>query len=170
MKGHRRLLAIAATGSAVFALGTFGYFGYLSSLVVPRGGADDFVVESPLLPTGWETYIGDGWSVGHPGDYAPIVSADGGVDFSPTGADEGRIYFSVSPQTKSLSAIAIERAVGQYHTPVNVTIANYPGLKYSTGSARADFFIDHTDLVYKITSDSFTDPTVSTMFATFQFE
>lgn len=170
MKGHQRFLAMAAAGSAVFALAIFGYFGYLSSFVVPQGGADDFVVESPLLPTGWETYSGDGWSVGHPGDYAPIVSVDGGVNFLPTGADAEKVYFSVTPQTKTLSAIAIERAAGQYHTPVNVTIANYPGLKYSTGVAHADFFIDHTDRVYEIASDLFTDPTISTMFATFQFE
>lgn len=170
MKGHQRLLAIAATGSAIFALSIFGYFGYLSSLVVSQGGTGNFVVESPLLPTGWETYLGEGWSVGHPGDYAPIVLADGGVNFLPTGADDGKIYFSVLPQTKSLSAIAIERAAGQYHTPVNVMIANYPGLKYSIGVARADYFIDHADRVYEITSDFFNDPIVSTMFATFQFE
>lgn len=170
MKGHQRFLAVAAAGSAVFALGIFAYFGYLSSLVVPQGGSGDFVLESPLLPTGWETYSGDGWSVGHPGDYAPIVLADGSVSFSPTGADTEKVYFSVTPQTKTLSAIAIERAAGQYHTPVNVTIANYPGLKYSTGVAHAEFFIDHTDRVYEIASDLFTDPIVSTMFATFQFE
>lgn len=170
MEGHQRFLTIAAMGSAVFALGIFGYFGYLTSLVVSKGGAGDFVVESPLLPTGWETFVGDGWSVGHPGEYAPVVLSSGAVIFSPTGGDENKIYFAVLPQTKTLSAIAIERAAGQYHTPVNVTIANYSGLKYSTGGARAEFFVDHVDQVYEITSDVFTDPTVSTMFATFQFE
>jgi hypothetical protein len=170
MKAYQRFLAVAAGGSAVFALGVFGYFGYLSSFAVPTKGADNFVAQSPLLPTGWETYTGDGWSVGHPGEYAPAVLSSGTVFFSPTGGDENKVYFAVLPQTKTLSAIAIERAAGQYHTPVNVMIANYPGLKYSTGSAHADYFIDHTDRVYEITSDIFTDPVISTMFATFQFE
>ena len=170
MKGHRNFLFITALGSAVFSLVIFGYFGYLSALNVPRGGASGFAIESPLLPTGWETYSGDGWSVGHPADYVTTTLNNGGVSFLPTGADEEKVYFEVSPQTKTLSAIVMERAAGQYHTPVNVMIANYPGLKYSTGVARADFFIDHTDRVYEITSDFFTDPIISTMFATFQFE
>ncbi len=164
-----KFVRVLAGLSMVILVGVFGSFGYITNwfTVDLRGGEFDTV--SPLLPHGWLTYSGDGWKVGHPEEYLPMVLINGNIEFVPSDRVIGRDYFTVSIEADSLEAIKIAREKEKYPAPIVVTIANYPGLQYTTGNNHIEFFIAENNRVVKITSDELNYPIVSTMFATFAF-
>ncbi len=170
MKAHDRYLALAALGSGVFTLGVLIGFGYLSSVFVSSRGASDIVFESPLLPSGWQTYRGDGWSVGYSGEYLPQERlSDNTVYFIPEDFVEKKTYFLVQWETQTLAAEKIARNAADYDEPDEMIIANYPALKYTLDSGRVEFLIEHDTAMYSLIADDPEDPDVAPMFATFTF-
>ena len=170
MKVRDRYLALIALGSGVFAFGVLIGFGYLSSVFVSSRGASEILFESPLLPNGWRTYRGDGWSVGYPGEYVPQERlSDNTVYFIPEDFEEQKTYFFVQWTEQSLSAERILRASTGYDEPDEITIANYPALKYTLDSGRVEFLVEHNVAVYSLIADNPEDPNVAPMFATFAF-
>lgn len=170
MKAHERYLALTALGSSVFVIGVLIGFGYLTSVFVSPHGASDIVFESPLLPSGWETYRGDGWSVGYSEDYLPQERlSDNTVYFIPQDFIEKKTYFLVQWETQTLSAEKIVRKAAGYDEPDEITIANYPALKYTLDSGRVEFLVEHDTAMFSLIADDPEDPEVAPMFATFTF-
>lgn len=165
-----RRLRIAALVSGVFVFVVFLGFGYFESVFVSPRGNEVIVVESALLPEGWNTYRADEWSVGYPDDYTVKKrSADAAVYFVPDDAMEKKTYFLVQQEAQSLTAIQIEREAEGYPEPVDVTIVNYPGVKYTLGSGRVEFYIDHGSSVFLLASDDPENIDIAAMFVTFAF-
>jgi hypothetical protein len=170
MKAHDRYLALAAMGSGVFALGMLIGFGYLSSIFVSSRGASGIVFESPLLPSGWQTYRGDGWSVGYSEEYLPQERpSDNTVYFIPEDFEEKKTYFLVQWKTQTLSEEKIAREAAGYKKPDEIMIANYPALKYTLNSGRVEFLVAYGALMYSLIADDPEDSQVAPMFATFAF-
>jgi hypothetical protein len=170
MKAYERYLALAALGSGIFVFTVLIGFGYLSSVFVSSRGATGIAYESPLLPSGWQTYRGDGWSVGYSPDYhVEEQFLDGAVDFAPEDDVQTKTYFRVQWETRSLSAEKIAREAAGYEAPDEMTIANYPAVKYTLDSGRVEFLIAHNTELYSLIADTPEDPDVAPMFATFAF-
>lgn len=170
MKVHDRYLSLVALGSGVFAFGALLGFGYLSSVFISPRGATGIVFESPLLPNGWQTYRGDGWSVGYSEAYMPQERfSRNTVYFIPEDFEERKTYFFVHWAETSLNAERILRASAGHDTPDEIIIANYPALKYTLDSGRVEFLIERNTTVYSLIADDPDDPNVAPMFATFTF-
>lgn len=170
MKTHERYLAIGAMISILFIFGVLVGYGYSASIFVSPIGNMDTPSEPPLLPDGWLVYRADTWSVGYAPDDVVTEKEGGVVVFLLGDAVEGKIYFEVEPQKDTLSEIKIARLVDEaYPEPVNVMIANYPGLKYTLGNGHTEFFIEYSRGVYLLSSDDFESPDIGAMFVTFSF-
>ena len=170
MKAYQRYLAIVAMGSGVFVFGVLIGFGYLSSLFVPSHGATGFVIESPLLPDGWEMYRTDDWSIGYAPDFDPrFRKSDNTVYFVPSDQGEKKTYFLIQKEAGTFNEVKIARSVEEYPDPVEVMIANYPGLKYTFGTGRIEFLIDHNTTPFVLVSDDPDATDIAPMFATFAF-
>ena len=168
---HDRYLTLTALGSGVFALGVLIGFGYLSSVFVSPHGASDIVFESPLLPSGWRTYRGDGWSVGYPANYLPQERpSDNTVYFIPEDFQEKKTYFLVQWKTQTLATEKIVRKAAGYEEPDEITIANYSALKYTLEIGRVEFLVEHDTEIYSLIADDPEDSDVAPMFATFAFD
>ena len=110
------------------------------------------------------------WSVGYPDDYIVTEHAsDQLVRFAPDDGDKNKTYFLVQKESQSVNEIKIQRATEGYLDPVDVTIANYPGVKYTTGNHHVEFFLTHGTGVYLLASDDPENTDVGEMFATFAF-
>jgi len=168
MKRPSNILFIVAIISGFGALGVFVWFGYLSNVFVTPLGQSNFEIHSALLPNDWLTYRGDVWSVGYPKDYeATVRESDGAVWFSPIGTKEMKTYFLITSKKESLSAFKIAQKADGYPDPDEVTIANYPAVKYSIGNHRVEYYIAYHDHLIVVASDDPEDETVAIMFATF---
>jgi len=171
MKAHDRYLSIIALASGVFVFAVFVGYGYFSEVFIVSNGGAFSAIESPLLPEGWHTYQGDVWSVGYPAEFdVKEKKSDGLILFSPDDSTSEKIYFSVQQEKKSLDAFRIARSIDEtYPDPVEVTIANYPALKYVFGSGRIEFAVAHGLETLLLISDDPESDTASTMLATFSF-
>ena len=167
MKHPPRALKILALIAGVLVIGIFGWYGYFSELFVSSSGEGEIPQDSALLPSGWETYETDSWSVGYPRDYEVHERTDGAVWFLPTGGNEKKTYFLVTEEQTTLSALKIARAAEGYRDPVDLEMANYPATKYDIGLSRVEYFILYKDRLIEIFSDSPEDETIAIMFATF---
>ena len=169
---YERPLRIAAMLSGMFVLVMLTVFGYFRSVIAPLRSDTPIVVESPLLPDGWNTYHDEQWSIGYPDDYAVKKrTVDGAVYFIPDGIAEKKTYLFVQRQDMhSLSEVKIARKTEEYPDPVDVRIANYEALKYTLGTGRVEYMIAYGSTIYLIASDEPQNPDVSTMFVTFAFE
>lgn len=163
---HKQFRRIAIVSGFIIVV-TLGWYGYVSSFIVPSRGATDLSAHSPLLPSGWTTYRGDLWSVGYPKDYKIIESKDGMLSFLPTGESGSKTYFAVREEKGTLSALKIARANAGYPNPVDLTIANYPATKYTIGNHHVEYFVLVQNTLIELISDDPTNEASSMMFATF---
>lgn len=168
MKRPSNILFIVAILSGLSAIGVFVWFGYLSNVFVAPSGQSNFEIHSALLPKNWQTYRGDVWSVGYPTNFvATTRESDNAVWFSPIGVKEIKTYFLVMPKEGSLDAFKIAQKADGYPDPDEVTIANYPAVKYTIGNHRVEYYIAYHDRLIVVASDDPDDETISIMFATF---
>lgn len=138
-------LFVLAGVSALLSVGTFLWFGYVSFDGLFSRGSGEVVFDSALLPIGWETYRTQSWTVGYPSHLDVSVHGNGTVMFIPTGAEKDEVYFSVQEVPGTLSSIKIARAADGYPDPADLEIANLPATKYTTGVAKAEFFLLYYD-------------------------
>ena len=163
---HKQFRRIAVVSSVIVVL-SLGWYGYVSSFIVPSHGATDLSAHSPLLPKGWSTYHGDLWSVGYPKDYKIVTSTNGTLSFLPTGEDGVKTYFAIREEQRTVSSLRIARNNAGYPDPIDLTIANYPAIKYTTGNNHVEYFVVVKNMLIEIISDDPTNETASMMFATF---
>lgn len=166
---HRppRTLMILALCSAVLAMSAFAWFGYFSDIFIQSRGDTTIAQYSALLPKGWETYRGDGWSVGYPKDFEVHTRSDETVYFVPSGEVEIKTYFLVQKRDISLDAFVIAQEAEGYRAPDSVMIANYPAVKYTIGNNRVEYAISYHGHIILVASDEPSDETIAIMFATF---
>jgi hypothetical protein len=170
MYSHDRFLRGAAISSGIFVFCVLFAFGYFRAVFVAPMGTEVHVSESPLLPETWHTYRAEAWSVGYPDAYHSEERKEERAVFFIPGADDADVtYFSVHEDVRSLQEIMIARRGEGYAEPVDVMIANYPGVIYTLGTGRVEFFIAYHSTVYVLTSDDPNDGDIRTMFATFSF-
>lgn len=170
MKVHERQLAMLALASVVVIFAVIVGYGYASSVFIPLGSRGDILATSPLLPVDWETYYGEGWSVGHPSEYeVRIDRSQHTVHIVPQIAEGGVTYFMVQKREESIGELNVLHESQAYPLPVDVTIANYPAEKFTFGNGRVEYFIMHHLGVFLLATDVPHSSTISTMFATFLF-
>ena len=170
MKRPPNILWALAIFSGVGAVMVFGWFGYFAPLFIPATGSGENTQHSALLPSNWETYRADVWSVGYPPDFEVHTRADGAVWFLPSGVADKKTYFLVTQENTTLNAYKIARDAGGYLAPVDVMIANYPAAKYTIGNGRIEYVISYHNGVVIVASDDLDDETIAIMFATFSLK
>lgn len=167
MQQPLKILWVLAAFSAVLAMSAFAWFGYFSDIFIQSRGDTTIAQYSALLPKGWETYRGEGWSVGYPKDFEIHTRSDETVYFVPSGEAERKTYFLVQKQDISLDAFVIARKAEGYRAPDSVMIANYPAVKYTIGNNRVEYGISYRGHVILVASDEPSDELIAIMFATF---
>jgi len=168
MKRPSNILFITAILSGFAAVGVFGWFGYLSEVFISNRGTSTIEIQSALLPKDWLTYHDDVWNIGYPKDFEVVTrKTDGAVWFLPVGVSDEKTYVLITQKEGSLDAFRIAQKAGGYPDPEEVTIANYPAVKYSIGNHRVEYYIAYHDRLIVAISDDPEDETVAIMFATF---
>ncbi|MEK7632558.1 MAG: hypothetical protein AAB473_02085 [Patescibacteria group bacterium] len=167
MKQPPKILWILAPLSGIGAIVVFVWFGYFAQLFLPPTGSGEVSTHSALLPSNWETYRSDVWSVGYPKDFEVHTRDDGAVWFLPSGVVDKKTYFLVTQESTTLDAYKITRDAAGYLPPTDVTISNYPAAKYVVGSSYTEYVVSYHNGLVIVASDEIDDETIAIMFATF---